>query len=171
MKVYTKKGDDGTTSLLSGTRTAKITPKIKAVGALDELNSFVGTVVAKSGSTLNFETLQWDLFNMGAMIINDNGMELETINESSIIDFEEAMDLLQSQLPPLKNFILPRGSELVTAIHICRTVCRRAEIACLEADADQIIVKYLNRLSDYFFVLARYTDYKEGGQETLWKTK
>ena len=164
-------GDDGTTSLLSGTRTAKITPKIKAVGALDELNSFVGAVEAKSEGTLNFETLQWDLFNMGAMIINDNGTELDGISEDSIHDFEEAMDSLQSQLPPLKNFILPRGSELVTAIHICRTVCRRAEIACLEADADQIIVKYLNRLSDYFFVLARYTDYKEGGQEILWKTK
>jgi cob(I)alamin adenosyltransferase len=163
MKVYIKKGDDGTTSLLSGTRTAKITPKIKAVGALDELNSFVGQAVAKSKGSLSFETLQWDLFNMGAMIINDNGMELETITEEGITALEDAMDLLQSQLPPLKNFILPRGSELVTAIHICRSVCRRAEIACLEADADEIIVKYLNRLSDYFFVLARYTDYMEGG--------
>jgi cob(I)alamin adenosyltransferase len=171
MKVYTKKGDDGTTSLLSGKRTAKITPKIKAVGALDELNSFVGVVESKSNNTLNFETLQWDLFNMGAMVINDNGMELETIEESDIADLEYVMDLLQDQLPPLKNFILPRGSELVTALHICRSVCRRAEIACIEADADEIIVKYLNRLSDYFFVLARYTDYKEGGQETLWKTK
>jgi len=171
MKVYTKKGDDGTTSLLSGKRTAKITPKIKAVGALDELNSFVGQVVAKSRADLGFESLQWDLFNMGAMVINDNGMELETITEEGITALEDAMDLLQAQLPPLKNFILPRGSELVTAIHICRSVCRRAEIACLEADTDEIIVKYLNRLSDYFFVLARYTDYKEGGQETLWKTK
>jgi len=171
MKVYTKKGDDGTTSLLSGKRTAKITPKIKAVGALDELNSFVGQVVAKSKADLGFESLQWDLFNMGAMVINDNGMELETITEEDITALEDAMDLLQAQLPPLKNFILPRGSELVTAIHICRSVCRRAEIACLEADTDEIIVKYLNRLSDYFFVLARYTDYKEGGQETLWKTK
>jgi cob(I)alamin adenosyltransferase len=71
MKVYTKKGDDGTTSLLSGKRTAKITPKIKAVGALDELNSFVGQVVAKSKADLSFESLQWDLFNMGAMVIND----------------------------------------------------------------------------------------------------
>jgi len=171
MKVYTKKGDDGTTSLLSGKRTAKITPKIKAVGALDELNSFVGQVVAKSKAGLGFESLQWDLFNMGTMVINDSGMELETITEEGITALEDAMDLLQAQLPPLKNFILPRGSELVTAIHVCRSVCRRAEIACLEADADEIIVKYLNRLSDYFFVLARYTDYKEGGQETLWKTK
>lgn len=171
MKVYTKKGDDGTTSLLSGKRTAKITPKIKAVGVLDELNSFVGQVVAKSKANLSFESLQWDLFNMGAMVINDNGMELETITEEGITALEDAMDLLQAQLPPLKNFILPRGSELVTSIHVCRSVCRRAEIACIEADADEIVVKYLNRLSDYFFVLARYTDYKEGGQETLWKTK
>jgi cob(I)alamin adenosyltransferase len=175
-KVYTKKGDSGTTSLLSGRRVSKLYPEIKAVGVLDELNSFVGllrTEYKPEGGLL--EEIQWDLFNAGSMIINDNNSPITNVTETDIEVLENVMDGLNNQLPDLKNFILPSGSKAQTYAHICRTICRRAEIEvlnCLVMENTErvaIITKYLNRLSDFFFVLARYIGHQENIDETIWK--
>ena len=175
-KVYTKKGDSGTTSLLSGRRVSKLYPEIKAVGALDELNSFVGllrTEYKPEGGLL--EEIQWDLFNAGSMIINDNNSPIVNVTEDDIEVLETVMDGINEQLPDLKNFIIPTGSKAVSYAHICRTICRRAEIEvlnCLVMENTErvaIITKYLNRLSDFFFVLARFIGHKENVNETIWK--
>ena len=175
-KVYTKKGDSGTTSLLSGRRVSKLYPEIKAVGVLDELNSFVGllrTEYKPEGNLL--EQTQWNLFNAGSMIINDNNSPIVNVTESDIEKLENVMDTLNEELPDLKNFIIPNGSKAVSYAHICRTICRRAEIEvlnCLVMENTErvaIITKYLNRLSDFFFVLARYIGHKENVNETIWK--
>lgn len=168
-KVYTKKGDNGTTSLLSGIRVSKTDNRVKAIGALDELNSFVGLLESKLGNSNIFHSLQWNLFNAGSMVINDNNTKLAELNETDVLNLENNIDELDKQLPPLKNFILPRGDEKVSLVHICRTISRRAEIACLEAETNPIIIKYLNRLSDYFFVLARFYLQEGNISENIWK--
>lgn len=167
MKVYTKKGDSGTTSLLSGARINKATPTIRAVGALDELNSFIGLLRSELAGA-NLEQIQWNLFNAGAIIINDNNSQLEQITEADIENLETAMDAMDTVLPKLKNFILPQGNRVVSLIHICRAITRRVEVECTGI-APAIITKYLNRLSDYFFVLARYSGYVNNTTETIWK--
>jgi cob(I)alamin adenosyltransferase len=175
-KVYTKKGDDGTTSLLSGRRVPKTIQEIKAVGSLDELNSFVGLLRSETHNAhTHLEIIQWNLFNAGSTIINDNNTELTEISEDDIKQLEDAMDLMNKQLPPLKNFILPKGTKASCLAHICRTIARRTEIEVLECKVlDNFvklhpITKYLNRLSDFFFVLARYIGNKEDVNETIWK--
>ena len=175
-KVYTKKGDDGTTSLLSGRRVPKTMQEIKAVGALDELNSFVGLLRSEIHNSNDFlEDVQWNLFNAGSIIINDNDSKLPEITDGDILLLENFMDEMNKELPELKNFILPKGSKAVSTAHICRTIARRAEIEVLECKVlDNFIKlhpisKYLNRLSDYFFVLARYIAHKEEVKETIWK--
>lgn len=175
-KVYTKKGDDGTTSLLSGRRVSKTIQEIKAVGSLDELNSFVGLLRSEILDINGiFEITQWNLFNAGSMIINDNNIELTELTQDDIKLLEEAMDSMNKELPELKNFILPKGSRAVSTAHICRTIARRTEIEVLECKVlDNFeklhpITVYLNRLSDYFFVLARYIAHKEEVKETIWK--
>lgn len=175
-KVYTKKGDDGTTSLLSGRRVSKTIQEIKAVGSLDELNSFVGLLRSEILDINGlFEVIQWNLFNAGSMIINDNGTELIEVNKDDILSLESAMDSMNKELPDLKNFILPKGSKAVSTAHICRTIARRTEIEVLECKVLDNFEKlhpismYLNRLSDYFFVLARYIAHKEEVKETIWK--
>ena len=171
IKLYTKKGDNGTTSLLSGTRVPKTDNRIKAVGVLDELNSFIGLMVSKFDDESMFEELQWVLFNAGSMVINDNNMELTEVTETDITKLEQNIDSLDALLPPLKNFILPRGDEKVTLMHVCRTIARRAEVACIEAETNPIIIKYLNRLSDYFFILARYYLMDGKMTEIIWKNQ
>ncbi len=115
------------------------------------------------------------LFNAGSMVINDNNSPIVNVTEDDIEVIETVMDGLNSQLPELKNFILPKGSKAVTYAHICRTVCRRAEIEVLNClvmdntDRISIITKYLNRLSDFFFVLARFIAQQENEDETIWK--
>lgn len=175
-KVYTKKGDDGTTSLLSGRRVPKTFPEIKAVGALDELNSFLGLLRSEIHNTHeSLEMIQWNLFNAGSIIINDNETELPSITDEDVKILEEWMDSMNKELPELKNFILPKGNTAVSLAHICRTIARRAEIEVLECKVLDNFVKlhpisiYLNRLSDFFFVLARYLGHKEDIQEKIWK--
>jgi cob(I)alamin adenosyltransferase len=175
-KVYTKKGDDGTTSLLSGRRVSKTIQEIRAVGSLDELNSFVGLLRSEILDVNGiFEIIQWNLFNAGSMIINDNNTDLTEVTDEDIKSLEESMDIMNKELPELKNFILPKGSRAVSTAHICRTIARRTEIEVLECKVlDNFIKlhpisKYLNRLSDYFFVLARFIAHKEEVKETIWK--
>lgn len=175
-KVYTKKGDDGSTSLLSGRRVPKTLPEIKAVGALDELNSFIGLLRSEiHNSNELLEEVQWNLFNAGSIIINDNESEIPEVTDEDIKLLEEGMDKMNLKLPELKNFILPKGSKPVSLAHICRTVARRAEIQVLECRVLDNFIKltpitiYLNRLSDYFFVFARYLGHQENIGETIWK--
>jgi cob(I)alamin adenosyltransferase len=175
-RIYTKKGDDGTTSLLSGRRVSKTIQEIKAVGSLDELNSFVGLLRSEILDINGlFEVIQWNLFNAGSMIINDNNIQLTEVGQEDIKLLEDAMDTMNKELPELKNFILPKGSKSVATSHICRTIARRTEIEVLECKVLDNFEKlhpismYLNRLSDYFFVLARYIAYKEEVKETIWK--
>jgi cob(I)alamin adenosyltransferase len=175
-KVYTKKGDDGTTSLLSGRRVPKTIQEIKAVGSLDELNSFIGLLRSEILDVHGiFETIQWNLFNAGSTIINDNETELTEVTQEDVKSLEHAMDEMNKELPELKNFILPKGSRAVSTAHICRTIARRTEIEVLECKILDNFIKlhpisiYLNRLSDYFFVLARYIAHKEEVKETIWK--
>lgn len=175
-KVYTKKGDDGTTSLLSGRRVSKTIQEIKAVGSLDELNSFVGLLRSEILDINGlFEIIQWNLFNAGSMIINDNNIELTEVTQEDIKLLEDSMDTMNKDLAELKNFILPKGSKAVATAHICRTIARRTEIEVLECKVLDNFEKlhpismYLNRLSDYFFVLARFIAHKEEVKETIWK--
>lgn len=171
-KVYTKKGDDGTTSLLSGKRIDKSDTLIHLVGELDELNSFVGLLKSKLKNKHSFlDEIQWNLFNAGSIIINDTNTELKNVTDADVRKLESEMDRMNEVLPVLKNFILPGGSETVSVAHICRTVCRRVERNLSKHGDNPIIAIYLNRLSDYFFVLARWITYDENLYETIWKNK
>jgi cob(I)alamin adenosyltransferase len=176
-KVYTKKGDEGFTSLLSGARVHKRDNRIEMVGVLDELNSFIGLLRSEiiASPELKLEDIQWNLFNAGAMVINDNGnKDITNIDEIDIEVLELLMDEMSKELPELKNFIIPKGSRAVALAHVCRTIARRAERELANGIAGEILIepiipKYLNRLSDYFFVLARYLGMKQDINETIWK--
>lgn len=175
-KVYTKKGDDGTTSLLSGRRVPKTMQEIKAVGSLDELNSFIGLLRSELHNSIeSLEMIQWNLFNAGSILINDSNAELPTITKEDVQILEEWMDTMNKELPELKNFIIPKGSKAVALSHVCRTICRRTEIEVMECKVLENFVRlhditvYLNRLSDFFFVFARHLGHKEDIKETIWK--
>lgn len=179
-KVYTKKGDSGTTSLLSGRRVSKTDDRIQSVGVLDELNSFVGLLRTEIGYSDILEKIQWNLFNAGSNVINDANMDLPNVTEEDILELESSMDSMSEKLPELKNFILPNGNKAQSYAHICRTVCRRAEGVLLNVAGQtnthwptriEVIIRYLNRLSDYFFVLARYIGEQEHIGETIWNNK
>ncbi len=179
MKIYTKTGDQGTTSLLGGTRVPKHHLRIEAYGTLDELNSWVGTIRSamlyqESIPVLN--QIQNDLFNIGSHLATDpskNKVKLPDFNSNSISILENEIDKMDADLPALTNFILPGGSSLVGQIHITRCVCRRAErlithLAELE-NVDPIFIQYINRLSDYFFTLGRREALAQGAEEILWQ--
>jgi cob(I)alamin adenosyltransferase len=179
-RVYTKKGDTGTTSLLSGRRIFKTDYKIESVGVLDELNSFIGLLRTEITDSDILEKIQWNLFNAGSNVINDVDIALPNVTEEDIIELESAMDKMSETLPELKNFILPNGNKAQSYAHICRTICRRAESVVLNVVGEtsthwparlEIIVRYLNRLSDYFFVLARYIGEQLHIGETIWNNK
>lgn len=179
-KIYTKTGDKGTTSLLGGTKVPKDDWRLEAYGTVDELNSFVGLLSEKmSDSKKNFsdsveqlEKIQNQLFVIGSCLSYDQlgniRLQLNQITESDVKQIEEWIDKMDSQLPELKNFILPGGDQIVATCHICRTISRRAERKCLPATQYPIILVYLNRISDYFFVLARFSNQKFGYPEKIW---
>ncbi len=178
MKIYTKSGDKGKTSLLSGERVEKYDIRINAYGTIDELNSFVGLLIA-SDINKNYKEfllkIQNDLYNAGALLAvrKDVKFDLPKINEEDIIITEKEIDTLTKELPPLKEFILPGGNEASSRAHICRSICRRAERLAVELSQkeqiDERLIIYLNRLSDYFFVLARKILQDENIPETVWK--
>jgi cob(I)alamin adenosyltransferase len=165
MKVYTKKGDKGTTGLIGGTRVAKHHLRIEAYGTVDELNSYIGLIrdqdIDEGSKTLLIE-IQDRLFTMGSMLANDpekSKMQLPPLFESDVIKLEDAMDDMDKNLPPMKSFVLPGGHTTVSYCHVARCVCRRAERIATHLNAeigvDELVLSYLNRLSDYLFVLAR----------------
>jgi len=180
MRVYTRTGDKGETSLSGGTRVQKDHPRLEAYGTVDELNSHLGlveAVIPDSGEKLRIRRIQNRIFIVTSNLAVDNAeliKKLPGILEEDIIDLERAMDLILDQIPPLTNFILPAGHAAVATCHIARTVCRRAERRMVTlskgVSVDPILIRYINRLSDYLFVLARKTAYDLGVGEIIWTT-
>ena len=181
MKVYTRKGDTGETSLIGGTRVKKYHVRIEAYGTVDELNSFIGlirdTAEASDQDGLLVD-IQNRLFTVGSDLASDpesSRMKVPELQAADIEALEKAIDSMDEQLAPLKNFILPGGDLAASYCHVARCVCRRAERRVIDlndqAEVDPKIMEYLNRLSDYLFVLARYFTMLHGGEETLWKTR
>ena len=177
MKIYTKKGDKGNTSLFGGKSVHKSSERIEAYGTVDELNSVIGTVLTNDLSNEGREILndiQHQLFILGADLatLPDKKAKIERISEAHITKLEKNIDKLDEQLPALTNFILPGGSPAGASLHMARTVCRRAErrVAALkqvDPVSDECII-YLNRLSDLLFVMARYENREAGETETPW---
>jgi cob(I)alamin adenosyltransferase len=180
-KIYTKTGDDGTTGLFGGERVAKDAPRIESYGIVDELNSLLGVVRTHRLRVEDDDllgTIQEDLFVLGADLATPHGKEgknfsIPRVTSSSIECLERAIDRLEEDLPPLKNFILPGGSPPGAMLHLARTVCRRAERAVVslmheEPETVELPLIYLNRLSDLLFVLARSVNHAEGFAEHPW---
>ena len=174
-KVTTKSGDKGNTSLGNGERVSKSHLLINLLGDIDELNSQLGSAISSCKSELissELESIQQDLFNLGGEIsIINSGTIL--INNDKVEFLEERIDELNQTLKPLKEFIMPGGDELCSRVHLARAVCRRAERSCVAildlVKEKNIWLPYLNRLSDYLFVLARYVSSQRGSEEILWK--
>lgn len=181
MKVYTKSGDDGTTSLYGGDRVKKNYPRVETYGNLDELNSFLGLLiesVEEEDIRAYLEKIQHVLFNIGSLVATVDEKyitKLPRILPSDVTSLENQMDEMDKVLEPMKNFILPGGLESAARAHVCRTVCRRAErslVALLDTeschDALILALHFLNRLSDYFFVLARRLTQLNHKNEVIW---
>ena len=170
MKIYTKTGDRGETSLFGGTRVAKNDPRIEAYGTIDELNSFAGVARASWPSSpidAQLARIQSDLFDIGAHLASPNSTRFTGADPSRIGELESAIDAMESELPPLRNFILPGGCAAAAHLHVARTVCRRAE-RLVVALHDEASIVYLNRLSDYLFVAARYANLEHGVDDVAW---
>ncbi len=173
-KVTTKTGDKGTTSLGDGTKVSKSDLRICCIGEVDELNSIIGYAkIAASGNDLvqELSKIQNNLLNLGGELsITNNNLEL--LKEESISHMETSIEAMNQKLPPLKDFILPGGNEFSARLHIARSVCRRVERKIVELMENEggrdIWIKYLNRISDYFFVLARYHVMTSNINENQW---
>jgi len=181
MKIYTKTGDQGKTSLLGGTRVLKSHIRINAYGTVDELNAHLGLLkdmMTDPDLKENLFRIQHELFDIGAYLAceTDPGKyRLNLIEDKQISRLEQEIDLMEESLPPLRNFILPGGHPIVSQCHIARCVCRRAERNVItlgenEAISGQVVI-FLNRLSDYLFVLARKITNDLGLQEIIWTSK
>ena len=182
-KIYTKTGDAGKTSLIGGTKVPKNNIRIETYGTIDELNSFIGLVndsIFDDHSKNILREIQDRLFTIGSSLACDPDkeakMKLPDLKESDIELLEGEIDKMNASLPEMKHFILPGGHTAVSAIHITRCVCRRAERWCVNMQEqnlfiEPLVIKYLNRLSDYFFVLARYTGHLLHIAEVAWKPR
>ncbi len=184
MKIYTKTGDKGTTSLFDGTRVDKDDIRVDTYGTVDELNSQVGVVVAHLLDTATEEPLkqelvqiQDDLFSIGALLANPKEKMDKEMSEhlaKRVTDFETFIDSMTEEIPELKNFVLPGGGKAGAFLHMTRTIARRAERRVIslfkKQEKPQEIVMYFNRLSDLFFTMSRYINFKEGNKETIWSS-
>lgn len=179
MKIYTKTGDDGTTGLIGGSRVKKYNLRLEAYGTVDELNSYIGLVRSyydeeKANAVL--EKVQNKLFVIGANLASEASNEMIRkqlpCREEDIVLLEKEMDRMIQTLPPLTNFILPGGCKASSFCHVARTVCRRAERRIVELAekevVDLMLIKYINRLSDYLFVLSRQISTDLNAPEILW---
>jgi cob(I)alamin adenosyltransferase len=183
LKIYTKTGDKGSTSLLGGTKVPKSDLRIEAYGTVDELNSCTGLcrdLITDEHSRNILRDIQDRLFTIGSSLATDPEkepkMKIPDLKEGDISILENEIDKMNEQLPEMKNFILPGGHVTVSQLHIARCVCRRAERCCVRlqgsgGDVAAIVLKYLNRLSDYLFVLARYISHLTGAEEIPWKPR
>ncbi len=180
-KIYTKTGDKGQTSLIGGTRLPKHHVRIEAYGTVDELNSHIGLLRDVIEEKNTFELLisiQDRLFTIGSHLAADpekNKMQLPPIHEEDVTALEKAIDKINEQVPEMKSFVLPGGHIYVSYCHIARCVCRRAERAVLRLAENEKIedihIKYLNRLSDYLFMLSRWIKMDKKANEIPWKAK
>ncbi len=182
-KIYTKTGDDGKTSLIGGTKVSKSHRRIEAYGTVDELNSYIGLCrdLLQVHSVNNIlGEIQDRLFTIGSTLACDPEKELKLkipdLHESDVDLLEKEIDQLADVLPVMKSFILPGGHVAVSTLHVARCVCRRAERSCVRMQKrgigiEQIVIKYLNRLSDYLFMLARFASYSLGTTEVPWKPR
>ena len=183
MKIYTKTGDKGETGLFGGERVSKDSPRISAYGTIDELNSFIGLAITKvkSDDVRKFlEKIQNYLFTVGADLATPENYKTKKLNiqrtpSAFYKELEKLIDEYEAQLDELKNFILPGGSESTALLHICRTICRRAEreVVALKKSvtiADNIII-FLNRLSDLLFVLSRFENKVSNHPDIIWNPK
>jgi cob(I)alamin adenosyltransferase len=179
MKIYTRTGDDGSTGLIGGSRVAKDDAAIECYGTVDELNAALGAAVVVAGDTEAREWLaqvQAELFTIGAHLATPGGASqaksLPLLDENWIMRLEQQIDAVESTLPPLRNFILPGGTEFAARLHVARTVCRRAERLIVATARtrkfDPIIVTYVNRLSDWLFVQARRANHIAGVPDVPW---
>ena|SRR5437867_3515997 len=180
-KLYTRTGDAGETALFGGRRVPKDHPRVEAYGAVDELNSTLGVAVAflaRGALASALQGIQNELFNIGSELASETGKRAEAgrlfLNaESKIAGIEEMIDMYDAKVEPLRTFILPSGSRAGALLHLCRTVCRRAERAVITvARAEPVnpeLLRYLNRLSDLMFVLARYVNKTARKPETQWR--
>ena len=187
MKVYTKTGDKGTTLLIGGTRVAKHHTKIEAYGTVDELNAYIGLLRDKVAVSYKEELIfiQNKLFTLGSFLALDKSKEklpngkkrlsIPEINDIDIAFLENKIDKMEESLPPMISFVLPGGHEHVSICHICRTICRRAERKTTQLNEvemqDEMLIKFLNRLSDYLFVLARKLSLDLQAEEIPWLPK
>lgn len=181
MKIYTKTGDKGTTGLIGGTRVPKDHIRIEAYGSVDELNSHIG-MLRDMANELKLEDqlirIQEALFVIGSHLANDpekSKMELPSFTQEEIDFLESEIDSLDENLPPMRNFVLPGGNVVVSQCHISRCVCRRAERATISLHhvdpVAELILTYLNRLSDYLFVLSRHISHTLQAKEIPWKPR
>ncbi|HVZ55509.1 MAG TPA: cob(I)yrinic acid a,c-diamide adenosyltransferase [Chitinophagaceae bacterium] len=183
LKIYTRTGDKGTTSLIGGTKVPKSHLRIEAYGTVDELNSHIGLCSDLLTDTRSREILresQDRLFTIGSSLacdpIREPKLRIPDLREEDVQLLEREIDRMQAELPVMKNFILPGGHPAVSQLHVARCVCRRAERCCVRLELESleveaIILKYLNRLSDYLFVLARYTGELMKVPEIPWKPR
>jgi len=186
-RVYTRRGDAGETGLAGGQRVRKDSPRIEAYGTVDELNALLGAARVTAGQLAASEPrladlaasllhAQHELFNLGSMLATlpeDMHPRQARITEAEVAQLEQQMDRMNEELQPLRSFVLAGGSRLDADLHICRTVCRRAERACVALSRTEDVpaeaLRYLNRLSDALFVWARWAGYVTGAPETLWE--
>lgn len=196
IKIYTKTGDNGATSLIGGTKVPKSHLRIESYGTVDELNSFIGllgdqldliastsppaTTAAFADTHSQLREIQDRLFTIGSSLACDpekeTKMSIPDLRAQDVETLEHHIDNMESQLPPMKAFILPGGHIAVSTAHIVRCVCRRAERSCVRMQQEQLfveplVIRYLNRLSDYFFVLSRYTALLLQADEIPWKPR
>jgi len=183
IKIYTKTGDAGLTSLIGGTKVPKSHLRIESYGTVDELNSYIGfanDLIQHEKTNKDLKEIQDRLFTIGSSLAVDPekepGMKIPDLTESDILQLEAQIDAMDAELPVMKSFILPGGHLAVSSLHICRCVCRRAERICvfLQEEGifiDPLVIKYMNRLSDYLFVLSRYIGQVLQIPEIPWKPR
>ncbi len=177
--IYTRTGDKGTTALVGGKRVSKADPRIESYGTIDELNSFTGLLMAELTDKEDLEFLkfvQHKLFNIGSYLATDQEnteLKIESqVTDESITRIEKGIDRIDFELPRMTNFVLPGGSRPSALAHVCRTVCRRAErciyVLNTSYETDKNVLIFINRLSDYYFVLARKLCIEATGGEIIW---
>lgn len=183
MKVYTKTGDRGETSLVGGQRVSKCCERLESYGTVDELNSHIGVLITYCTDNVDVDFLQdvqANLFVVGGYLATDSDVRAvrpgNVVTQEMVEVVEKEIDRLQEVLPPLKLFILPGGTRGASYAHVCRTVCRRAERQILRlaetgATVDDHVLAYVNRLSDYFFVLARKLNVDANVEDIVWRRK
>lgn len=183
LKIYTKTGDLGKTSLIGGTKVPKNHLRIETYGTVDELNSYIGLVgdlIADAPSKIILKEIQDRLFTIGSSLACDPDkeplMKIPDLKETDIVLLENEIDRMNEVLQPMKFFILPGGHVAVSTTHVARCICRRAERLCVNMQehdlfVDPLVIKYINRLSDYLFILSRYIAHLLQVEEVAWKPR